>query len=46
MNCLGNIVWLIFGGFLSGMGYIIGGLLTCLTMDSASELGTGKPLQR
>ena len=32
MNCFGNIIWLIFGGFLSGMGYILGGLLTCLTI--------------
>jgi len=32
MSCLGNIIWLIFGGFLSGMGYIIGGLLVCLTI--------------
>jgi uncharacterized membrane protein YccF (DUF307 family) len=32
MNILGNLIWLIFGGFLSGMGYILGGLLTCLTI--------------
>ena len=32
MSCLGNVVWLIFGGFISGLGYIIGGLLTCLTI--------------
>ncbi|MBS1248862.1 MAG: Inner membrane protein YccF [Chloroflexi bacterium] len=32
MNLLGNIIWLIFGGFLTGLGYIIGGLLTCLTI--------------
>ena len=32
MNLLGNIIWLIFGGFLTGMGYIIGGLLVCLTI--------------
>ncbi|MCP4141079.1 MAG: YccF domain-containing protein [Chloroflexi bacterium] len=32
MNFLGNLVWLIFGGFLSGMGYILGGLLTMLTI--------------
>ena len=32
MSCLGNIIWLIFGGFLSGLGYIFGGLLTCLTI--------------
>jgi uncharacterized membrane protein YccF (DUF307 family) len=32
MSLLGNIIWLIFGGFLSGMGYIIGGLFICLTI--------------
>jgi uncharacterized membrane protein YccF (DUF307 family) len=32
MNFFGNLVWLIFGGFITGMGYIIAGLLTCLTI--------------
>lgn len=32
MSLLGNIIWLIFGGFLSGMGYILGGLVLCLTI--------------
>ena len=32
MSCLGNIIWLIFGGFLAGLGYIFGGLLLCLTI--------------
>jgi len=32
MSLIGNIIWLIFGGFLSGMGYILGGLLFCLTI--------------
>jgi uncharacterized membrane protein YccF (DUF307 family) len=32
MSLLGNIIWLIFGGFLTGLGYIIGGLLLCLTI--------------
>ncbi|MBT7074648.1 MAG: YccF domain-containing protein [Anaerolineae bacterium] len=32
MSFLGNIVWLIFGGFISGLGYIFGGLLTMLTI--------------
>lgn len=32
MSLIGNIVWLIFGGFLAGLGYIIGGLLLCLTI--------------
>lgn len=32
MSLLGNIIWLIFGGFLSGMGYVLGGLSLCLTI--------------
>jgi len=32
MSLLGNLIWLIFGGFLTGMGYILGGLLVCLTI--------------
>jgi uncharacterized membrane protein YccF (DUF307 family) len=32
MSLLGNIVWLLFGGFLSGLGYIVGGLGLCLTI--------------
>ena len=32
MNLLGNIIWLVFGGFITGMGYILGGLLVCLTI--------------
>ena len=32
MSLFGNIIWLIFGGFLSGLGYILGGLILCLTL--------------
>jgi uncharacterized membrane protein YccF (DUF307 family) len=32
MSILGNIIWLIFGGFLAGLGYIIGGLVLCITV--------------
>jgi uncharacterized membrane protein YccF (DUF307 family) len=32
MSLLGNILWLIFGGFVAGMIYIIGGLLLCVTI--------------
>ncbi len=32
MGVLGNIIWLIFGGFLVGLGYIVGGLALCLTI--------------
>jgi len=32
MSLLGNILWLIFGGLIAGIGYILGGLLMCLTI--------------
>jgi len=32
MSIIGNIIWLIFGGFLAALGYIIGGLALCLTI--------------
>jgi len=32
MSLLGNIIWLIFGGFLAGVGYIIGGIGLCFTI--------------
>ncbi|WP_145263502.1 YccF domain-containing protein [Planctomycetes bacterium Pan216] len=32
MSCLGNILWLIFGGLFAGLGYILGGLILCLTI--------------
>ena len=32
MSLLGNILWLIFGGLIAGLGYIIGGMLICLTI--------------
>ncbi len=32
MSLLGNIIWLIFGGFLTGAGYIIGGIALCATI--------------
>jgi uncharacterized membrane protein YccF (DUF307 family) len=32
MTLLGNIIWLIFGGLLTGLGYIIGGLGLCVTI--------------
>ena len=32
MSLIGNILWLIFGGLLAGLGYILGGLLLCLTV--------------
>lgn len=32
MSLIGNILWLIFGGFLTGLAYILGGMLVCLTV--------------
>lgn len=32
MSVLGNIIWLIFGGLIAGLGYILGGFLLCLTI--------------
>ena len=32
MSLLGNLVWLIFGGFLAGLIYILGGDVLCLTV--------------
>lgn len=32
MSLIGNIIWLIFGGLLAGLGYIIGGIGICLTI--------------
>ena len=32
MSFIGNIIWFIFGGFIAGLGYIIGGLALCITI--------------
>jgi len=32
MSFIGNIIWLVFGGLVSGLGYILGGLLISLTI--------------
>jgi len=32
MNIFGNLIWLLFGGFLAALGYLIGGLVLCLTI--------------
>lgn len=32
MNFIGNVLWLILGGFIAGCGYIFAGLLLCLTI--------------
>ena len=40
MSLLGNIIWLILGGFVTAVGYILGGLLMCLTIIGI-PLGVG-----
>jgi uncharacterized membrane protein YccF (DUF307 family) len=32
MNFIGNLIWLVCGGFLAAMGYIFGGFALCLTI--------------
>ncbi len=32
MNTLGNLLWLLFGGLISAIGYIVGGFALCLTI--------------
>jgi len=32
MNAIGNLLWLIFGGFFSALGYFFGGFILCLTI--------------
>ncbi|MGN6163961.1 MAG: YccF domain-containing protein [Flavisolibacter sp.] len=32
MNTLGNIIWLLFGGLFSVLGYCVGGFALCLTI--------------
>lgn len=32
MSCLGNIIWMIFGGFFNALGWLVIGLLWCLSI--------------
>jgi uncharacterized membrane protein YccF (DUF307 family) len=32
MNFLGNLIWLIFGGFVAALGYFFGGIILCITI--------------
>jgi uncharacterized membrane protein YccF (DUF307 family) len=32
MNLLGNLIWLVFGGFFAALGYFFGGLILCVTI--------------
>ena len=32
MGCLGNLLWFIFGGFVSGLSWCLAGILWCITV--------------
>lgn len=32
MNLIGNLIWLVFGGFFAAVGYFMGGLALCVTI--------------
>jgi len=32
MSALGNIIWIIFGGFVAALYYLVGGVVLCLTI--------------
>ena len=32
MGCLGNIIWFLFGGIWQGLGWLLAGLLWCITI--------------
>lgn len=32
MSFLGNVLWFIFGGFLSGLSWLLSGILWCITI--------------
>lgn len=32
MGCLGNIIWFLFGGCIMGLGWLLTGVLWCLTI--------------
>jgi len=32
MGCLGNVLWFIFGGAISGLSWVLAGCLWCITI--------------
>ncbi|MBQ7596125.1 MAG: YccF domain-containing protein [Clostridia bacterium] len=32
MSFIGNVIWLVFGGFISGLAWILNGILWCITI--------------
>lgn len=32
MNFIGNLIWIIFGGLVAALGYVVGGFVLCITI--------------
>lgn len=32
MSCLGNILWFLFGGFITGISWLLAGVIWCITI--------------
>ena len=32
MGCLGNLIWILFGGLIASLGWLLAGLLCCMTV--------------
>jgi len=32
MGCLGNLIWFLFGGIWLGLGWVLAGVLWCITI--------------
>jgi len=32
MGCLGNVIWFLFGGLVSGLSWLFAGLIWCITI--------------
>ena len=32
MSCLGNLIWMIFGGFFNALGWLFWGCIWCITI--------------
>jgi len=32
LNLIGNLIWIVFGGLISALGYVIGGIVLCCTI--------------
>ncbi|MDE7043848.1 MAG: hypothetical protein K2O97_02330, partial [Acetatifactor sp.] len=41
MSCLGNLLWFLFGGFISGLSWCLAGILWCITIIG-TPVGAGR----